>query len=266
LSFLYSYCYSRGVRDSVDRAMWRRLQRGTAILMYHAIGRRRERPSRYVLPGSRFKRQLAWLKLRRYNVISLDEFVRTRIEHRLPPPRSVVLTFDDGYADNVELALPALERYGFPATVFLVSAAGGRASWDRAGEAEGRAVLTPADAREVNGRLAFGAHSRTHPSLTRLEPSELEHEVSGSRIELEAALEAPVSTFSYPYGETSPDVEQAVVKAGYLAACGISPGRNRPACDLYALHRLEVRGTDSLLRFGITLWLGDTRSFFRRRS
>jgi peptidoglycan/xylan/chitin deacetylase (PgdA/CDA1 family)/glycosyltransferase involved in cell wall biosynthesis len=265
LSFLYSYCYSCGVRDNVDGETWRRLQRGTAILMYHAVGRERESPSRYVLPVSRFKRQLAWLKLRRYSVISLDEFVRARIEHRLPPPRSVVLTFDDGYADNVELGLPALERYGFPATIFLVSAAEERANWDSAAEVQGRPLLTPVDARGLNGRLAFGAHSRTHPRLPRLEPAELEREVSGSRIELEAALGAPVSTFAYPYGETSPDVEQAVVKAGYLAACGISPGRNRPAGDLYALHRLEVRGTDSLLRFGVTLWLGDTRSFFGRR-
>jgi peptidoglycan/xylan/chitin deacetylase (PgdA/CDA1 family)/GT2 family glycosyltransferase len=259
LSFLYSYCYSRGVRDSVDRDTWRRLQRGTAILMYHAIGRERESASRWVLPRLRFERQLAWLERRRYNVISLDEFVRARIEHRLPPPKSVVLTFDDGYADNVELALPALERHGFPATVFLVSAAGGSANWDRAGETEGRALLTPAAARVLDARLNFGAHSRTHPSLPSLEPSELEREVSGCRTELEAALAGPVTLFSYPYGERSPEVEQAVVKAGYVAACGIEPGRNRPSCDPYALKRLEVRGTDSLLRFAVTVWLGGTR-------
>jgi peptidoglycan/xylan/chitin deacetylase (PgdA/CDA1 family)/GT2 family glycosyltransferase len=258
LSFLYSYCYSRGVRDSVEGDTWRRLQRGTAILMYHAIGRKGERPSRWVLPKSRFERQLAWLERRGYNVISLDEFVDARIENRLPPAKSVVLTFDDGYADNLD-AVPALERYGFPATVFLVSAAGGRATWDRAGEAEGRSLLTPADAAPLNGRLAFGAHSRTHPSLPSLDRPELEREVSGCRSELEAALGAPVTVFSYPYGERSPEVEQAVVEAGYLAACGIEPGRNRPSCDLYALKRLEVRGTDSLLRFAATLWLGGTR-------
>ena len=78
--------------------------------MYHAIGREDEPASRYVLPASRFRRQLAWLKLRRYNVIGLEEFVRLRTENCLPPSKSVVLTFDDGYADNVELGLPALEQ------------------------------------------------------------------------------------------------------------------------------------------------------------
>ena len=67
-------------------------------------------------------------------MIGLEEFVQARIEHRLPPPKSVVLTFDDGYADNVELALPALERRGFAATLFLVSAAGRRVGWAREGE------------------------------------------------------------------------------------------------------------------------------------
>ena len=259
LTFLYSYCYMRGVRDSVDRETWGRLQRGTAILMYHAIGGEDEPASRYVLPASRFRRQLAWLKLRRYNVIGLEEFVRLRTEHCLPPSKSVVLTFDDGYADNVELGLPALEQYGFSATIFLVTASRGRAEWRSAKEVQGRALLPLAEVRCLNGRLGFGAHSRTHLSLPGLEPRELDREVSGSRSELEAALGAPVSVFAYPYGARSPEVEQAVERAGYIAACGIDPGRNRPSCDLFALNRLEVRGTDSLLRFAATLWLGETR-------
>lgn len=259
MSFLYSYCYSRGVRESVDRETWRRLQRGTAILMYHAIGRDQERASRWVVPRRRFERQLAWLRRRGYEVIDLDEFVRVRLEHGLPPARSIVLTFDDGYAEAAELALPALERYGFPATVFLVSGAGETADWDRAGETRGRALLSPADAGRLNDRLSFGAHSRTHPSLPGLDPPALDREVAGSRSDLEAALGVPVTLFAYPYGETSTEVERSVADAGYLAACGTAPGRNRPSCDLFALKRLEVRGTDSLLRFAATLWLGGRR-------
>jgi peptidoglycan/xylan/chitin deacetylase (PgdA/CDA1 family) len=192
-------------------------------------------------------------------VLRLEDFVRARMEHRLPPPRSVVLTFDDGYADNGDLGLPALERHGFPATIFLVSAAGERAGWRSADEIRGRPLLTPADARSLNGRLEFGAHSRTHPRLPGLEPPELEQEVSGARSELEQALGVPVTVFAYPYGESSPEVEHAVARAGYLAACGVEPGRNRPSCDPYALKRFEVRGTDSLLRFAVTLWLGEMR-------
>jgi peptidoglycan/xylan/chitin deacetylase (PgdA/CDA1 family)/GT2 family glycosyltransferase len=258
-AFLYSYSYMRGVRASVDRETWRRLQRGTAILMYHAIGCSGEPASRYVLPASQFKRQLAWLKLRRYHVLPLEDFVRARMEHRLPPPKSVVLTFDDGYADNVELGLPMLEQHGFAATVFLVSAAGDRAGWRSAQDVQGRRLLAPADASRLKGRLDFGAHSRTHPRLPSLELHELEREVSGSRSELEQVLGSSVTVFAYPYGDRNEAVEQAVERAGYVAACGIEPGRNRPSCDLYALKRFEIRGTDSLLRFATTLWLGALR-------
>lgn len=263
-AFLYGYGYWWGVRRTVDDDTWRRLQRGTAILMYHAIGRDGEPASRYVIPARSFDRQLGWLRRRGYTVIGLDDFVRSRLEYRLPPPKSVVLTLDDGYADNVELALPALDRHGVPATVFLVSAAGERATWDDAGPTGGRPLIRSADARAFRGTLSFGAHSRTHRRLSRLEASELEEEVAGSRAELEAALGEPVTTFAYPYGDTSPEVESAVAGAGFLAACTIVPGRNRPACDLLALRRIEVNGTDSLLRFALTLWLGDNRSPFRR--
>jgi peptidoglycan/xylan/chitin deacetylase (PgdA/CDA1 family) len=262
--FLFSYCYWRGVRSAVDRATWRRLRRGSAILMYHAVGDRHEQASRYVVPERRFKRQMAWLRLRRYNVILLEELVACLREHRLPPAKSVVVTFDDGYLDNAELALPVLRRFGFPATVFLVSAADGVPTWICSPELRDRPLLGPAHAKQLIGSLTFGAHSRTHPPLTKLGPSELEREVSGSRAELESALDLPVTTFAYPFGDTSPEVEAAVARAGFLAACTVTPGRNRAACNPMALKRIEVKGTDSLLRFAFVLWLGDKRSPFRR--
>jgi len=267
--FLYYYCYWQGVRRAVpDRDTWRRLTRGTPILMYHAIGQSGERASRYVLPVDRFERQMRWLKRRRYRVLELDEFVRCLREHRLPPAKSVVLTFDDGYADNRSLAAPILERLGLPATFFLVSAAGTRNSWDQNGATVGgRALMGLEQARElVGGVVSLGAHTRSHADLTALTSHELEAEIAGSRSELEVALGAPVTLFAYPYGKTNTEVREAVMQAGFLAACSVESGRNRLSVEPYMLKRLEVRGTDSLLRFALILWLGETRSLFRRRA
>ena len=112
--------------------MWRSLARPPVILMYHAIGRAPERPGTYVVPIARFRRQLQWLRLRRYRIIGLERLLEYRQAHELPPPRSVVITFDDGYLDNRELAAAALRTRRFTATFFVVSRAiEGRNSWDR---------------------------------------------------------------------------------------------------------------------------------------
>ena len=265
-AFLYGYCYWRGVRRATDRDLWRRLQRGVPILMYHALGAQAERPSRFVVPEARFRRQMSWLRRRGYEVIGLEELVACRREHRLPPAKSVVLTLDDGYLDNVEVALPVLERYGYPATVFLVSRAGDRAGWTPVPELHGRRLLTPREAKALVGRFAFGAHTRTHPRLTELTAAEVDEEVAGSRADLEAELGVPVLLFAYPFGDRSPEVEAAAASAGFLAACSVASGRNRPAENGYALRRIEVQGTDSLVRFALTLWLGDSRTLRRRRA
>jgi glycosyltransferase involved in cell wall biosynthesis len=231
-SFVFNYCYWRGARRAVpDEDTWRRLVLSTPILMYHAVGGPGERASRYVVPVRRFERQLRWLVRRGYNVIGLEELISCLREHRLPPAKSVVLTFDSGYADKRLLAAPILERLGLPATFFLGSETG----------------PTLDQARQlVGGVIRFGARA------------EVEAEVAASRSKLEAALGSPVTAFAYPDGKTSPEIQEAVRAAGFLGACTTVPGHNRLAVDPYALKRLEVRGTDSVIRFALTLWVGET--------
>ena len=122
----------------------------------------------------------------------------------------------------------------------------------------GRALLSLAEAGCLNGRLCFGAHSRTHLVCSAsIRPSW----TGRCRFPFGARGGARRSGvgFRLPLRSEEPEVERLAAAAGYLAACGIDPGRNRPSCDLFALKRLEVRGTDSLLRFAVTLWLGGRR-------
>jgi len=263
--FLHDYGYWRGVRQTVDEDTWRRLTRGTPILCYHAIGAPGEPASRYVVPVRRFERQMRWLKWRGYNAIHLDELIRCLREHRLPPAKAVVITFDDGYADNRLFAAPLLERLGLPATIFLVTSAGERNTWDANEEAlAGRALIGLGEARELRGGLlAFGAHTRTHVDLTNADESALDSEVAGSRTELAAALGETVTAFAYPHGRWTRAVQDAVREAGFLGACGSDAGRNPVSADPYALNRLEVRGDSSLIRFALTPWLGEIRSPLR---
>ena len=256
--FLQDYCYWRGVRRAAgDRAGWRRLTGGVVILMYHAIATPGEAASRFILPPGRLARQLRWLRRRGYTVLGLDEYVRHRLEHTLPPPRSVVITFDDGYVDNAEVGHPLLRRHGAPATIFAVSGRmGERNLWSDGAAVQGRPLLTWGQAEELRrDGVEFGAHTRTHPALPGLSAEQLADEVEGSRADLEARL-GPIRHFAYPYGKVDRAAIEAVEAAGFLSACGIEEGRNSPGTPAFALRRCEIHGTDSLLRFALTLALG----------
>jgi glycosyltransferase involved in cell wall biosynthesis/peptidoglycan/xylan/chitin deacetylase (PgdA/CDA1 family) len=256
--FLQDYCYWRGVRRATaDRPTWRRLTGGVIILLYHALAPRGEPASRYVIPARRFARQLRWLRLRRYTVLGLDEYVRHRLEHTLPPPRSVVITLDDAYADNSELAHPLLRRHGLTATIFAVSRRMGELNlWSPGAKVQGRPLMTWEQAAELRrDGLEFGAHTRTHASLPGLPPAELADEIAGSRADLEERL-GPIRHFAYPYGRVDDAAVHAVEQAGFTSACGIEEGRNSPGTPPFVLRRCEIHGTDSLLRFALTLALG----------
>ena len=257
--FVYSYCYWRGVRRAVpDRDTWQRLTRSPVILMYHALGRPGEPPSRYVLQRRRFALQMAWLKWRGYHVLSLEEFLRDRNEYRLSPARSVILTFDDGYADNRTVGYPILRQHGFPATIFLVSeGVGGTNRWDSDGELAGRPLLSYSNVREMlHGGIRFGAHTRSHVPLTAVSLSRVKDEVERSQADLERGLGFPILTFAYPHGEYNPAVQAVVEGAGFLGACSCHSGVNDLVVPSHALRRIEVRGTDSFIRFALALWLG----------
>jgi peptidoglycan/xylan/chitin deacetylase (PgdA/CDA1 family) len=256
--FVQLYCFWRGLRRALrDRDTWRRLIRAPTILMYHGIAQPGERPSRFVIRPSTLRRQLAWLRLRRRPLLSLDDYMAFRERNELPPPNAVILTFDDGYADNAEVALPLLQEHGATATVYVItSAVGGSNTWD-VGALAGRPVLSWEQIRQLlRGGLGIGAHTVTHPRLNEIGPAEAGREIALSREVLERELGAPILHFAYPYGRTSPAIQELVERLGFRSAVGIQPGTNGPAVPALALRRYEVHGTASLLRFVVDLWLG----------
>jgi peptidoglycan/xylan/chitin deacetylase (PgdA/CDA1 family) len=230
----------------------------TPILMYHAFGALGEKPGRYIIPAQRFARQLAWLKRRQYHVLSLGEFVTYQREHRLPPERSVVITIDDGYTDVLHVAHPILQRYHFPATLFVVSDRVGAANhWDQHGELVGRPMLDWPDLKRLaHEGVEIGAHTRTHPHLKTLSAEQAWTEISGSRADIERELEMPVQTFAYPYGEYDAAAETAVKQADFLGSCSVRSYLAAAAIAPQALPRIEIRGTDSLLDFILKLQWG----------
>lgn len=253
-AFIGEVAYWREARKLLSEAEWASLTHGPVILMYHALGGAGEATGRYVLPESRFRRQVAWLRARGYRLVSVRELSRARAEGKPGPPRTVALTFDDGYRDNGA----ALAHARVPATVFVVTGSLGRSNrWDAGGRLVGRSLLNWDDARRLAASgVEIGAHTRTHPALPDLTPDRLDAEVRGSLEDLHRELGPGSYTFAYPHGRFDARTQAAVSAAGFAAACCSRGGVNDPCVPSLELRRVEIKGTDSFASFVLMVWLG----------
>jgi peptidoglycan/xylan/chitin deacetylase (PgdA/CDA1 family) len=187
------------------------------------------------------------LAAQRYRTVTLAEAAeRTRSGRRLPP-RTVVLTFDDGCRCFRDHALPELAARGMTATLFAVSGAlGGTNRWDEAEGERRESLLDAAGLRHLAAQgIEIGSHGRHHRDLSVCGEDELREEIAGSKADLEAILGTPVRTFCYPYGRLSARASTLARAAGYLAAVSIHrhPGA-RPG-DPWAWPRMIVNPGES---------------------
>jgi peptidoglycan/xylan/chitin deacetylase (PgdA/CDA1 family) len=194
----------------------------------------------------------------RYRVIALDELAAALRDGNPLPKRAVVITIDDGYRDNLEIAFPILRRRRFPATIFLVSGRIGASNdWDDEGAVAGRPLLSLEQIAQLRtGGIRFGAHTRTHSALPENDDGEMADQIRGSREDLEAALGERVETLTYPYGLHDERVVEATGAAGLSAACTTVSQPARPGDNPLAIPRIEIRGSDPPRRFLCKLWLG----------
>ncbi|MER6950736.1 polysaccharide deacetylase family protein [Nonomuraea sp. NPDC000554] len=211
------------------------------ILMYHSVtDRPNEETKPHSVRPSDLADQLAYLSESGFTPMTLGDLVASRNKNTGMPSKPIVITFDDGYADFHSHALPLLDRYRFPATVFLTS------GWvaDAGDDAAGRALdemLTWTQAREAaQTGIEIGGHSHSHPQLDQLRTEDLRQELRRNKGLLEEKIGAPVATMAYPYGYSSARVRREVRKAGYFAACAVNNTIAADRHDMLAIPRLTV--------------------------
>jgi peptidoglycan/xylan/chitin deacetylase (PgdA/CDA1 family) len=213
----------------------------TAVLMYHSVGGH----DRLAVTPAAFAAQMAHLYDHRYKPITFDQLARdpdgTAREHR------IVLTFDDGYADFYDTALPVLRAFGFTATLFVTTGWLRDAGRHAAGHPVGRTLTWDQLSDIAEEGIEVGGHGHSHAQLDQLsEPGE---EMRLNRELLEDRLGTTVTTMAYPYGYSSARVRRAAADAGYRAACAVANVPTRPGDDVFALPRLTVAASTSLSRF-----------------
>ena len=216
------------------------------ILAYHRISN--DRDFLAVKPDA-FRRQLELLRTQGLRPVTLRRAVELVADQELDG-RYVCLTFDDGYLDNVEVAVPLLEEAGIPATIFLpTDVVSGRATYHWYDNPP--PPMTWDDARAVasRGLVSFEAHGTRHRALPKLTEAELREELVGSRETIEAELGRASTVFCYPAGLHGDREVRLAQETGYDAAVTTQPGVNVAGEDPFRLRRTAIAWSDTAQTF-----------------
>jgi peptidoglycan/xylan/chitin deacetylase (PgdA/CDA1 family) len=284
------------------------------ILLYHRVADGGPDPWGLAVAPSRFAAHMEALR-RRARPARLLEQAEALCDGG-PPMGSVAVTFDDGYAETLDRALPVLERHGIPATVFVTTGDAGdprpfwwdelarrlldddgwraweedataaqsrfRALWERLRDLEPeerRRELDALGGREPDGStdrcvsageirllarhplVDLGAHTVTHPRLSRLPEAEQSHEIRSCKSQLEEIAGRPVRAFAYPFGGRDDYTEatrRLVGEAGFRVACSNVAGIVDRGSDLFQLPRMLVGDWDGAeFAARLSRWLGE---------
>lgn len=226
------------------------------ILMYHQIALAPPKGaafrSLYVSPRA-FARQMWLLKRLGYQGLSMSALQ----PYLSGEKRGKVcgITFDDGYVNNLQHALPTLKKYGFTSTCYAVSQRLGMSNdWDHAAGVLSAPLMDAHQLRDwaVAGQ-EVGAHTRHHVHLPKLSAAESVQEIAVCKAELEAASQSNVRHFCYPYGDFDSEHVAMVRNAGYETATTTTRARCQAGDDLLQLSRVPVVRSTTLPVFWLKL-------------
>lgn len=199
------------------------------VLFYHRVAD--HDLTDWTMTRADFRAQLDWLQAH-FELLSLDQ-VQTRLQQRRNPRPAVAITFDDGYADNMDYALPLLAERRVPCMYYVST----QFILNQDGFPHDQALglnLEPNSVRDLKRMLRWGidigSHTRTHPDMGQLlDRRELEYELAGSRRDLMNLLGVPIRHFAFPYGQRvniSTAAIEAARRAGYETVSGAYGGYN----------------------------------------
>lgn len=211
---------------------------GFPILEYHTITNTPDPSSEiYNVPPAEFSAQLDYLQENGYTTITLNDFARAQRFGDPLPEKPIVLTFDDGYADNYSEMLPILEAHGMTAVIYVITNELGKHGY-----------LTMSQLKEMQARgIEIGSHTADHLPLVTLNDEFLVNQIRTSKIFLEWSGLEPIGSLSYPNGVYNSQIIQMLKDENYLTAVTGEAGLNNLDSDPYTLRRVHIRKP----RFGI---------------
>jgi peptidoglycan/xylan/chitin deacetylase (PgdA/CDA1 family) len=237
------YATTRGTRRraAIERAA--QFREPVRVLFYHRIAD--QSPNPWTMTCKSFTRQINWLRTR-YDLVSLAE-AQSRIASGRNSRPTACITFDDGYAENHQFAIPLLLKHRISFTYFVATDFVTRGIPFPHDLALGRPlpVNTWQQLRELAAAgVEIGAHTRTHADLgTDLSDHEIMDELVGSKRDLERELGCSIRYFAFPYGQRknlSGNAFRIAFNAGFEGVCSAYGGYNFPGDDAFHLRRFHA--------------------------
>ncbi|MDV2115670.1 polysaccharide deacetylase family protein [Alcaligenes faecalis] len=222
------------------------------ILMYHQVGVPAPKGSPYrglTVHPTDFRRQMTWLKRLGYQGLSMAQlmpYLRGEKQGKV-----VGISFDDGYRNVFQNAMPVLDELGFTATNYIVARhLDGSNFWDQPKGVPHSGLMSLPELRAwVNAGHEAGSHTLDHVHLTDVSSEIAHYQIVQSKTELQEVLQVEVSAFCYPYGDQNQAIRDQVRQAGYLNATTTNRGLVRSDDDLFDLPRVTVSRSTHILRF-----------------
>jgi peptidoglycan/xylan/chitin deacetylase (PgdA/CDA1 family) len=210
------------------------------ILMYHSIDDGcSPQFRRFAVSPATFETHVRYLCEHGYQALTVSGLLGALDGRSALPEKPVVLTFDDGFADFYDAALPILLEFGQTATFYVVSGAvGGSSAW-LSGIGEGaRRTVSWSQLDEIRrSGIEIGAHSVTHAALDLLPLDKAREEIAIAKRDLENRLGCEVASFAYPFGYQNAGIRGLVQREGYSSACAVRYATSSPTDDRFALSR-----------------------------
>lgn len=208
------------------------------ITTYHSIGEADPTSElyEYTLSAEHFEKHLQYIKANGYTTLTFDELKEYLKDGKDVPHKSILITFDDGYRSQYNIAYPLLREYGMKATFFVITAkidTLGFMSWDELEEM-----------RDVGFQIA--SHTHSHSELSQLSEEDIHYELSNSKKLLEKKLGIKVSTFAYPEENPTSNVSITAKNLGYTFGRSSNPQRFVNTSDVFMLPGIEITKNTSI--------------------
>ena len=239
--------------------------KGIPVLMYHKVWP--DRNDNLTITPERLREHWTFLRDEGYSILSLQEYLEIITGQTQAPGKAILITFDDGYCNNLTYVYPLLKEFGWKATFFIIANTLETTKHTGIDEAEQKMSLE--ELQQLDPAIVqLGLHGYAHENMNKINLKEMQAEVVNSVKAFENSRLQFSKVFAYPYGARPSDqgdlkkLKQLMADIGIKAAFRIGNKVSKvPAPDIFEIKRIDIRGTDTIKTLKIKLTKGKLKPF-----